>query len=193
MSDDELKTSIQKMCSGDKAAFQMIYEESRDHVFRMVSFLIHNKHDVCDVVSEVYTELFKTLPKYKTEKPFRAWLNGLIIRQTNNWNRKIWRRFRLQRRSQLLDLDPHLMNTDQVFLQNEHRNELIARVHKLSYKHSVVIVLRYFQDYSFEEIAAILAIPVGTVKSRHHIALEKLRKQSNEEVKEMKEASRYVH
>jgi RNA polymerase sigma-70 factor, ECF subfamily len=193
MSEEELQTWIHNMRSGDTAAFQMIYEESRDHVFRMVSFLIHNQHDVCDVVSEVYTELFKALPKYKAEKPFRAWLNGLIIRQTNNWNRKIWRRFRLQSRRKLLEIGQHVLETEQILLQNEHRSELMAWVHKLSYKHSVVIVLRYFQECSFEEIAKLLAIPLGTVKSRHHIALEKLRKQNHVDIKGAKEASQYVH
>lgn len=193
MTEEELNEWIRKMSNGDKEAFQVLYEQSSDHVFRTVSFLVSNKQDVWDVVNEVYTELFKSLPSYNFQKPFRAWLNGLIIRQTQNWNRKIWRRFRLNDRSKLLGLEEHAPDAEQIHLQNEHCNELVTLVQKLSYKHSVVIVLRYFQECSFEEISELLGIPVGTVKSRHHIALEKLRKKANFETKEIEEVTLYVN
>ncbi|MDE1399007.1 sigma-70 family RNA polymerase sigma factor, partial [Bacillus licheniformis] len=53
--------------------------------------------------------------------------------------------------------------------------EVIRLVDNLPYKYKQVIVLRYLYEYSQEEIARILDIPVGTVKSRLHFALEKLR------------------
>jgi RNA polymerase sigma-70 factor (ECF subfamily) len=189
MTEDELNDWIRKMSNGNKEAFQVLYEQSRDHVFKTVYFLVSNKQDVCDVVNEVYTELFKSLPSYNFQKPYRAWLNGLIVRQTQNWNRKIWRRFRLYDRKKLLELEEHALDAEQIHLQNEHGLELIALVQKLSYKHNVVIVLRYFQECSFEEISELLNIPVGTVKSRHHIALGKLRKKANFEMQEIKEES----
>lgn len=175
MTDEELNELLRMMCNGDKEAFQVIYEHSINHVFSTVSFLVSNKQDACDVVNEVYTELFRSLPSYNFQKPFRSWLNGLIIRQTSNWNRKIWRRTRLNDRSRLLEIE-HVPDSEQVHLQNEQCNELVGLVQKLPYRHRVVIVLRYYQECSFEEISKILNIPVGTVKSRHHSALEKLRK-----------------
>ncbi|MBP1989880.1 sigma-70 family RNA polymerase sigma factor [Paenibacillus eucommiae] len=179
MTEEELKDWISKTNRGDKESFRVLYKQTICHVYKTISFLIHNKQDVYDVVSEVYTEVFKSLPKYNFDKPFRTWLNGLIVRQTSNWNRKIWSRSRLYDRSQLLELVEHAPDSEQIHLQKEHNNELVSRIHKLSYKHSVVIVLRYYQDCSFEEISKILKIPVGTVRSRHHIALEKLRSQGN--------------
>jgi RNA polymerase sigma-70 factor (ECF subfamily) len=193
MVEEELHVWIRRMGKGDKAAFQVVYEQCREHVFRTVSFLINNKDDVSDVVSEVYMELFKSIASYNYQKPFRAWVNGLIIRQTQNWNRKLWRRFRLNNRNKLLHLDKHESGTEQIHLRNEQNAELISLVHKLPYKHSVVIVLRYFQDCSFEEISEALNIPIGTVKSRHHIALEKLRKNTGFEMKENEEAMQYVY
>jgi RNA polymerase sigma-70 factor (ECF subfamily) len=61
MSEDELHEWIHEMSKGNKAAFQVVYDQSKDHVFRMVSFLVNNKQDVNDVVSEVYMELFKSI------------------------------------------------------------------------------------------------------------------------------------
>jgi RNA polymerase sigma-70 factor (ECF subfamily) len=176
MTDEELTDSIRRMSNGDSEAFQTLYELSIHHVFSTVSFLVNQKQDVCDVVNEVYMELFKSLPSYNFQKTFRSWLNGLIIRQTSNWNRKNWRRTRLNERSKLSETG-HIPEPDskKIFLMNEQCDELFALVQKLSYKHRVVIELRYYQECSFEEISEIIGIPVGTVKSRHHFALEKLR------------------
>jgi RNA polymerase sigma-70 factor (ECF subfamily) len=193
MQENELNEWIREMSKGNKAAFQVVYDDSRDHVFHTVSFLVSNKQDVSDVVSEVYMELFKSISSFNFQKPFRSWLNGLIIRQTQNWNRKLWRRFRLNDRNKRLHLDERNSDTEQIHLMNEQSAELISLVHKLSYKHSVVIVFRYFHDCSFEEISEALGIPIGTVKSRHHIALEKLRKHSGFEMKDNEEVISYVY
>jgi len=58
--------------------------------------------------------------------------------------------------------------------------ELIILIHKLPYKLKQVIILRYLHDYSQEEVANILDIPVGTIKSRIHAALKKLRQKERE-------------
>jgi RNA polymerase sigma-70 factor (ECF subfamily) len=193
MMEEELHEWIRRMGHGDKEAFRMIYEQSKGHVYQTVSFLVSSPNDVGDVVNEVYLELFRSLGSYRMDRPFKAWLNGLIVRQTRSWNRKIWRRFRLLNRSKLLETVEHAPNAEQILLQNEHGSELIALVQQLSYKHSVVIVLRYFQECSFEEMADILDIPVGTVKSRHHAALEKLRKKAYFKMNVNEEAALYVH
>lgn len=60
MTEAELHEWLSKMNIGDKEAFEMIYKETRKHVYRTIPFLLRNKQDVCDVVSEVYIELFKS-------------------------------------------------------------------------------------------------------------------------------------
>ncbi len=78
--------------------------------------------------------------------------------------------------------------TDKVVLQSETQHELFSLVRQLSYKLRVVVILRYFHDYTLEEIADMLQIPVGTVKSRHHLARKELRKRY-----EMTGGDVYVH
>ncbi len=192
MTEQDLHVWLSKMKQGDRDAFKHVYEHIRDDVYRTVSFLINNRQDVHDVVSEVYIELFKSLPNYDRRQPFRSWLNGLIIRQAHNWNRKIWRKLRLFERSTLLAEEPPDAGTENELLQNERREEVGALLQKLSYKQREVLVLRYYHEYSFEEIADLLSIPVGTVKSRHRLGLEKLRKHA-ERITENKEAVFHVH
>ena len=60
--------------------------------------------------------------------------------------------------------------------------KLIELIHKLPYKLKQVIILRYLHDYSQEEVAEILHIPIGTVKSRIHAALKTTSKEQVEEI-----------
>lgn len=178
MTEQTLHYWVCQMAEGNEEAFRVVYEQSKEEVFRTVSLLVNNKQDINDVVNEVYAELFKSLSKYDYNKPFRSWLTGLTIRQVHNWNRKLWRRFRLHERSQRMEIRESTADAESIYLRNEHRSELVQLVQGLSYKHRCVIVLRYYHEYSLEEIAELLSIPLGTVKSRHHTALNKLREQS---------------
>ncbi|MNH35028.1 ECF RNA polymerase sigma factor SigW [compost metagenome] len=69
---------------------------------------------------------------------------------------------------------PRLLPEEGLF-REESQQEILAFVDRLSNKLREVIVLRYYHESSFEEIATLLRIPVGTVKSRHHAAIRKLR------------------
>lgn len=187
-----LQTWITRMLDGDIEAFEEIYKLTRDHVYRTVSFLAVSQQDVPDIVSEVYIELFKSLSNYNAEHNFQAWLNGLIVRQVNNWKRKMWRALRIfQKNKDLYVEEPHI-DIEAATVDQENNQELLLQVQKLSYKHKVVIVLRYYHDYSMDEIAQLLMVPVGTVKSRHHHAILKLRKLTEQSI-ERKEASAHVH
>ncbi|WP_409345911.1 sigma-70 family RNA polymerase sigma factor [Paenibacillus sp. MBLB4367] len=192
MKDEELHPWLQKMIGGDRDAFHIVYEHTRDHVYRTVGFLANQKQDILDIASEVYIELFKSLPKYDFQQPFRSWFNGLIIRQVHNWNRKLWRKLKLFQRSKLLETGQVGANSEDLLLQDEHRQDLFTCVNKLPYKLRVVIVLRYYHEQTLEEIASLLTIPVGTVKSRHYHALQKLRKEKVQLIKN-EEASLHVH
>ncbi|MGD8192206.1 sigma-70 family RNA polymerase sigma factor [Brevibacillus ginsengisoli] len=177
MTDMELYTWIKRVMNKDQAAFEILYEYTRDDIFRTVTFLMNNQSDVQDIVNEVYIQLWRSLPNYDPRRPFHLWLHGLVIRQVSNWRRKVWRMFRLLERSRLEERETELPATEHRIVMKETNQELLQAIARLSYKLRVVIVYRYFHDYTLEQIAALLNIPVGTVKSRHHLALKEMRKQ----------------
>ncbi|MDF2662488.1 MAG: polymerase sigma factor [Paenibacillus sp.] len=166
---------LKMVCDGDTESFGQLYALTRLDVYRTVYFLLNDKQDTPDVVSEVYMELLRCLKDYKEDKPFRSWLNGLTVRQARNWNRRLWRKFRLSERNKTLEIRLPEVDAAHEVLRSESRNELWTRIEQLPFKLKAVIVLRYYQDCPLEEIADILGIPTGTVKSRHHLALKKLR------------------
>lgn len=174
MTDSEFQHYLERLSAGDPDAFEAVYEHTRDDVYRTVAFLVFDRQDVHDVVHEVYLHMWKSLHTYDRNRSFRFWLHGLIVRQAQDWKRKVWRRLRLLDRKKSLEVE-EFATADASVMQGETRQELLNALGQLSYKLRVVIILRYFHSYSLEEIAALLQIPIGTVKSRHHLALKKLR------------------
>ncbi|PGV58840.1 RNA polymerase subunit sigma [Bacillus cereus] len=172
----ELKKWLQQMVTGDQRAFQYIYDATCKDVYRTVAFLIVDKQDIDDVVNEVYIHMWKSLSNYDYNRSFRFWLHGLIVRQVKDWRRKTWRRFRILERKKAFRQEPFYI-TDEGVLHMETRSELLELVNTLSYKHREVVIMRYFHEYSLDEITLLIGIPVGTVKSRLYTALKILRKE----------------
>ncbi|MFD2614142.1 sigma-70 family RNA polymerase sigma factor [Paenibacillus gansuensis] len=175
MNDKELLPWLEKATSGDESAFQFVYQATHQDVYRTVAFLVYNKQDIEDIVNEVYMRMWRSFHTYDPNRPFRYWLHGIIVRQVQDWKRKAWRRVRLFERKRQMTCEQFEW-TDKAVLQSEMQHELFSLVRQLSYKLRVVVILRYFHDYALEEIADMLQIPVGTAKSRHHMALKELRK-----------------
>ncbi|MFA2563586.1 sigma-70 family RNA polymerase sigma factor [Bacillus wiedmannii] len=171
---------IQLTLSGNKEAYSKLYDKTIQEVYKTAHFLIEDKTDVDDVVQEIYIQLYESLRKYDSKKPFRPWLIGLTIKQIHSYRRKRWMRLRIikkaeeQRKPVQIDFSSDVVSK----ISNQ---KLIELIHKLPYKLKQVIILRYLHDYSQEEVAQILHIPIGTVKSRIHAALKKLRQKEQVE------------
>lgn len=174
MKDVNIHPLLLRMKDGDKTAFAELYEETRDDVYRMIAMLVPNTNDHVEVCSDVYIQVWKSFQSYEDSRPFRYWLHGIAIRQASNYKRNLWRRFRLIEK-QKQSPQPFAASSADSLLHKEIRDELLEEIWKLSPKLRHVIVLRYYHDYSFEQMSALLDIPIGTVKSRHHTALNKLR------------------
>ncbi|PFE27183.1 RNA polymerase subunit sigma [Bacillus anthracis] len=171
---------IKLTLSGNKEAYSELYDVTIHEVYKTAHFLIDDKADVDDVVQEIYIQLYESLRKYDSEKPFRPWLIGLAIKQIHSYRRKRWMRLRIIKKAEE-QRKPVQIDFSNDVISKISNQKLIALIHKLPYKLKQVIILRYLHDYSQEEVAQILHIPIGTVKSRIHAALKKLRQKEQVE------------
>lgn len=181
-----------RMSRGDEEAFRTVYEVTRDHAYRLIYYLSPSKEDVGDIMSEVYIELLRSAENYRPEQSFVSWFNGLIVRQVRNWKRKSWRHYRIVEKLKMLADVSFDRKAESSLSAVGDQMELMAILKTLPYKAKEVIVLRYYQDCSLEEIADVLNIPIGTVKSRHHHALRQLRCRFDE-IHGGKERTGYVY
>ncbi|AMA74344.1 MULTISPECIES: sigma-70 family RNA polymerase sigma factor [Aneurinibacillus] len=172
---EELLENIRRSIAGDREAFARIYDCTVRDVTGTVRFLLEDRASAEDVIQEIYIEIYKSLPKFNPARSFRSWVIGIAIRQVNNYRRRRWRLFRLLAKNQQYTSQETEPDFSGEVADRLDSLEVIRLVDNLPYKYKQVIVLRYLYEYSQEEIARILDIPVGTVKSRLHFALEKLR------------------
>ncbi|MGG3799585.1 sigma-70 family RNA polymerase sigma factor [Metabacillus fastidiosus] len=176
---DEYDKLIQLTLSGRKEAYGELYEKTIRDVYKSVHFLIEKKTDVDDVVQDIYIQAYQSLSRFDRSKSFRPWLMGIAVRQIRNYRRKTWTHLRILKKAeghkQVIEFD---FSNDVVDKLSNH--ELISLIDSLPYKLKQVVILRYLNEHSQEEVASILDIPVGTVKSRINAALKKLRQKGQD-------------
>ncbi len=189
----ELLELIRSAAAGSRRAFADLYDLTHRDVCQTVHFLVKDTADRDDVVQEIYIQLYKSLTRFDPNRPFRPWLIGLVMRQVSAYRTKRWMSFQLLARERKHavevqhDFAPDLVDK----LDNRH---LLQKIDGLPFRLKQVVVLRYLHDYSQDEVASILGVPVGTVKSRLHSALKRLRRsQQNSSFAWGKENSQHGH
>ena len=152
---------------GDRDSFRLLYQSYQQRV-RSTLYQLCGQSSLDDLVQEVFLRAWKGLPKLKTAKYFSTWLYRI------SWNVATDRRRKLARGNEKyvdrdrLDYSRDLSNVqDTSDLMHLHYQDLVQRgLDNLSFEHRAVLVLHDLEDIPQKEVAEILDIPVGTVKSR---------------------------
>jgi RNA polymerase sigma-70 factor (ECF subfamily) len=160
--DEEL---IERINEGDAAAFETLYFRYRDWVHRLAWRFTGRPEDALDVLQETFAYLLKKFPGFRLTASMTTFLYPVVKHLSLNTRRK--RPAALDEESLAAIPDPATADTS--------RAELAAAVATLSPEHREVVLMRFVDDMSLDEIADALMIPSGTVKSRLHRALETLR------------------
>ncbi|RXT15394.1 sigma-70 family RNA polymerase sigma factor [Ammoniphilus sp. CFH 90114] len=172
---NELHELVRLTKAGNHEAFGELYEKTIKQVNQTVHFLVEHPSDREDVIQEAYIGLHKSLGNYDINRPFKPWLMGIVIKQVNTYRRKRWMTFRIINKKSQEPMDTVESDVAIQFQEKLIQRELIEEIKNLSYKLKQVVILHYLNEYTQEEVAKILNIPIGTVKSRINAALKKLR------------------
>ena len=168
---------IRRSQLGDERAFEALYEQYKNLVYRTAVLMLGNPADAEDVLQEVFVKVHRSLDQYDPGKgAFTTWLYRITVNQSVN--RKRW----YQRRPRLLPLmmaDKPAPESLQERVADD--DSMQKALQTLSEKLRVVVVLHYYWNLPYYDISQILEIPPGTVKSRMHTALARLRSQLEEE------------
>ena len=167
--------------SGDPAAQEELALLHRRAAYFLALQLLGNREDAMDVAQDAMLRLFSTLHRFDCRRPLRPWLYQIVRNRVVDLLRR--RRVRAHDSLDAVDAEgnPRYDPADStVDLDRDvNRAELRVRIWRvldtLSHKQREILVLRDYQDLSYAEIAATLAIPLGTVMSRLHGARKSLR------------------
>ncbi len=172
--------------AGDAPAFCLLIEPLQARLLRQAATLTGDLNLAEDIVSETLVEAWKSLPRYNETCRFSTWLYAILL---HRYQKSVHRaRSRPVALSSLSLFESQALNErqpvvpapdnspDEIAARNEMFLQLRQCIAELSEKHRQIILLRFFEDASLPDMAAVLGCSVGTVKSRLHHALEKLRK-----------------
>lgn len=166
---------LQWSIAGDQIAFRHLIELYHQLVWHMVCVLGPGHASAEDVLQEIWIDVWRGLPGFQHEKAFRPWLLTIVVnrcRKTSRRPRLLLQPFDILDPEQLVAVDDDLL---EYWLHKETTQELQARLMELPQTQQRVLELRYFADLELSEIALVMGTSVGTVKSRLHRALRRLR------------------
>ena len=164
-SDGEL---VEAANQGDRSAFEELYHRYRDWVFSVACRFCRNEDDACDVLQETFFYFFNKFPGFKLRAQLKTFLYPAAKHLALN---------RLKKAAQTVPLIPEFDQILPNMLSDElsERRELFKFVQILPEAQREVVMLRFADDLDLSEIATTMGIPVGTVKSRLHQALARLK------------------
>ena len=176
MTEQEL---VRAAAGGDTEAFERLVRTYENKIYHLALRMCGSADEAADIAQEAFLAAWRGLPSFRGEANFATWL----YRLTSNAAIDYLRRQRKQRGE--LSLDDEELGLDAVDAGpgpqdaaegEEVRSAVAAGLGALSEGHRQVLVLRELQGLSYEEIAAVLAVDLGTVKSRISRARSALRK-----------------
>ena len=166
---------IQQWQSGDSRAFDALFHQYKDMVFRTALLMAGDAYQAEDVLQEAFVKVYKSKDKFEgDESSFRRWLYRITINICiDGRRRKPTLLFSLEEVGED-GFEP--VETGSTCAKFEDRDAIWQAMRPLDGKHRLVVILKYFHELPYEEIAQILDIPVGTVKSRLNTAIRTLRR-----------------
>tara|TARA_B110000305_G_scaffold230011_2_gene281673 strand:- start:4000 stop:4647 length:648 start_codon:yes stop_codon:yes gene_type:complete len=180
--------------NGDQAAFEEMVSRYWDRIYAMVHQLLRNQQDAEEVTQDAFIRAHRGLVNFRGDSAFSTWLYQIATNLARNRYWYWWRR----KRDKTISFDQPVgadnsTPLSEIFVTKSETpedaaitQELVDNIaegmEKLSPKHREILILRNVKNLTYEEIADILTISIGTVKSRIARARESLRSKMVEDI-----------
>jgi len=162
-----LELEVKKAINGNKEALLKLIMSEKDNYYKLAYVYMKNEHDALDILQEMIIVLYKEIPKLKKLDSFYSWSKTILVNLCKN---------ELSKRNKYEEIDLENISEENTFKESEDKIYLKSLIENLNENQKEVIRLRYYLDYSYDEIATIMKIPLGTVKSRINKGINKIRK-----------------
>jgi RNA polymerase sigma-70 factor (ECF subfamily) len=178
---------VDRFKEGDEAAFNEMVSRYWDRIYGMVHQLLRNQQDAEEVTQDAFIRAHRGLANFRGESAFSTWLYQIATNLARNRYWYWWRR----KRDKTVSFDQPVSEDNPTLLSEVFSTEMstpgditvtqelvdhiAVGMEKISAKHREILILRNVKNMAYEEIAEVLNISVGTVKSRIARARESLR------------------
>jgi RNA polymerase sigma-70 factor (ECF subfamily) len=161
--------------TGDAAAWNTLFKRYQLPLYTYVFELLHDEQTALDVVQESFINAARHIGGLRQDDKFGSWLFGIAHQKCV----QRWRTARPEAVS-IEQSDENYLDAsegpEEILIRKEQEAELVRILEQLGPAHRAVLLLHFIEDFSIEEIAAVTATQVGTVKSRLHYAKKAVKK-----------------
>jgi len=181
-----VETRLAKLAkTGDRRAFAELVDLYKDKIFHHAYRMLNNKHEAEDAVQDTFLRLYKNLDRYDESQKFSTWIFRIATNLCID---------RLRKRRPTYSLDAEVTDGDgtsndfytmmpsdedtpeKQVIVSETQQQILNAIETMPEKYKSIVMLRYMQDLSLQEISDVLDMPVTTIKTRLHRGREFLRK-----------------
>jgi RNA polymerase sigma-70 factor (ECF subfamily) len=166
---------VKAAIDGDQKAYAQLMDRYRDSIYFMLLKMVNNRDDADDLTIEAFGKAFNKLHQYTPNYAFSTWLFKIASNNCIDFIRK-------KKKKQLLSLDKPIEGNDggemtmdvpsgtldpeETYIKEQKKILMHGVVEKLKPRYRTLVELRYFKEFSYEEIAQELDLPLGTVKAQ---------------------------
>lgn len=169
---------VRRLQRGEIEAFEILIRRHEKTIFNLVYRMLGDYDEAAETSQEVFLSAYRAIDRFRGDANFSTWLYRIALNHTSTRRRNIHRR---QQRSVAIEDTEPARDPQPGPAETMEKKELRERVQKalnsLEPDDATVILLRDMQDIPYDEVARLLEIPVGTVKSRLHRARQALKSQ----------------
>ncbi|MGA3026726.1 MAG: sigma-70 family RNA polymerase sigma factor [Bryobacteraceae bacterium] len=175
---------VEGLRAGAGEAYEALIGRFQQPVFNLVCRLTGSREEACDIVQEVFLKIFRNVGHFRSQSSLRTWIYRITVNEA--WNHRRW--FSRHQRQEIGmteeeggrpyqdTLRDHGRSPLQLAADHEAQALLEQALTQVNPKFRTAVVLRDIEDLSYEEIAAVLGVSLGTVKSRILRGRDALRK-----------------
>lgn len=161
---------------GNAHAFGVLYDRYFERVFRYVYYRVRDQQEAEDVTSDVFLRAMRAMPRYEPRQAFLAWLYRIARNAVIDRARTTRPRLSFEDALAHPDAPDHVVDPDEKLVATDRRAQLRKALAFLTAEQQEVVVLRFIEGLSADEVGKIMGKRGGTVRGMQFRALQALRK-----------------
>ncbi len=164
-----------RAAGGDRLAFDRLVLAHRQGLVKFLCRYTHNLEEALDLAQDSFIKAWQALPRYRREAAFKTWIYQIALNTLRDNHRKTVRQPMSLTPVEDLPLEGRMESPEEASRRGWLAQQVQVRLAALTERQRQVVDLRLVGEHSFEEIAAMLGSPVGTIKATYFQSIQKVR------------------
>jgi RNA polymerase sigma-70 factor (ECF subfamily) len=173
---EDIYALIEKIKEGDREAFMTVTNLYQKRVFLLAYSFFRNRDDALDIVQETFLRFYQKVSMFRRGENFQNWLLQIARNLCIDYYRKNYGKNReLKIDTPVEEMNLSAQNGQNPEVASDLRTIFSASIKKLAERQRMIFVMKHYNQLKYKEIAEVLGISLGTVKSLHYKAVQNLR------------------